>query len=322
MRTINKITGLICILAILGIISCSDEPENAELSPAARQYLSMRMGSNSAMSENTNGTINQSFQNLFNQSGSPNGRIKGDSSEIPSDTTIIEDPWQSCAVITETDNEDGSHTTIYDYGDGCEEGWEGYSYFMQGKMTSTYRDLFSQVGTVFKNSYFYSSEYDNYGGNYNGQWSWLMNGGGTYEGESEYDTANQKFSGSYAYEDETTYQYDSITYYFKGNGATRYTEMKYVVESNESEYTYNDDYYKSKVLKPLVSDYSCYQQNAFQESFCFFWIYVSGRERIEYRNGDEEGSFEIDYGNGECDNIITIYEDGKRSVIDLSKDWF
>ena len=321
MKSINKLTGFICLLAILGIISCSDETKNAELSPAAKQYLSMRMGSNNAMAESMSGPINQSFQSLFNRSGGLNSRIAGDSSEAPSDTTIIDDPWQSCAVITETDNGDGSHTTIYDYGDGCEEGWEGYTYFTHGKMTSTYQNQFSQTGTVFKNSYYYSSEYDNYGGNYNGEWPWLMNGGGTYEGESEYDTASQKFSGAYSYEDETIYQYDSITYYFKGNGSTRYTETKYIVESSENEYKYGDDYYKSKVLKPLVSDYSCYQQNSLLESFCFFLVYVSGRERIKYKNGKEEGVFEIDYGNGECDNIIAIYENGKMTVSDLSKDY-
>ena len=150
-----------------------------------------------------------------------------------------------------------------------------------------------------------------------------MNGGGTYEGESEYDTANQKFSGAYTYEDETTYQYDTITYYFKGNGSTHYNEEKYVIESNESEYKYGSDYfYKSKVLIPLVSKYSCYQQNSILEKLCVFWVYVSGRERIEYKNGDVEGVFEIDYGNGECDNIVTIYEDGKKSVIDLSSNYW
>lgn len=322
MQTITKFTGFICVIAMVGIVSCSDETPKTELSAGAKQYLAMRMGSNNAMAQNMSGPINQSFQRLFSQSGGFNGKIAGDSSEIPPDTAVIENPWQSCAVITEIDNEDGSHTSIYDYGDGCEEGWEGYMSFMHGKMTSTYRDLFSQTGSVIRNSYYYSSAYDNYGGNYNGQWSWLMNGGGVYEGESEYDTASQKFSGAYSYQDETTYQYDSVTYFYKSNGSTRYTETRYVVESNENEYTFGSDYYKSKVLKPLVSDFSCYQQNSPEGSFCFFWIYVSGRERIEYKNGDDEGVFEIDYGNGTCDNIITIYEDGKTTVIDLSKNWY
>lgn len=322
MQTITKLTGFICVVALLGIISCSDETERTTLSTGAKQYLAMRMGSNNAIAQNMSGPINQSFQGLFSQSGRFNGKVSDDSPETPPDTTIIENPWQSCAIITETDNADGSHTTIYDYGDGCEEGSEGFMYLMHGKMSNTYKDLFSQTRSVFKNSYYYSSVYDNYGGNYIGQWSWLMNGGSVYEGESEYDIASQKFSGRYSYQDETTYQYDSIAYYYKSKGSTGYSETKYIVESNENSYTYGADYYRSKVLSPLVSDFSCYQENSLQNSFCFFWVYVSGRERIEYKNGDDTGVFEIDYGNGDCDNIITIYEDGKITIVDLSKNWY
>jgi len=46
--------------------------------------------------------------------------------------------------------------------------------------------------------------------------------------------------------------------------------------------------------------------------------YVSGKERISYRQGDKEGSFIIDYGDGECDNVIVIIENGKRIKVDLS----
>ncbi len=333
MRTKIKLAGFVGLLTILGIAACSDnEPENAPLSESAKQYLSMRLGSGRASADGMSGAINQSFEGLFNMSGASNGRLSGDSTSTPGepgDTTIIDDPypWTSCAVVTETDNEDGSHTTIQDYGEGCEEGWGDYTYFMHGKLTNTYHNLFSQIGSVFKDSYFYSTAYDNYGGNYNGEWAWLMNGGGTYEGESEYDTANQTFSGSYSYEDETTYQYDSTTYSYKGNGTTRYDETKYVVESNESEYSTGvDNFYKSKVLTPLVSDYACYSfaganRGIDDSSFAIWFTYVSGRERIEFKEGELEGTFEIDYGNGACDNIITVYENGNKTVVDLSKNW-
>lgn len=324
MRTKIGIAGFIGLL-VIG--ACSDnEPANAPLSDAAKQYLSMRLGSNNSLAESMNGPINQSFRGLFNLTNIPNGKRSGDSTSNPGepgDTTIIEDPWQSCAVITEIDNEDGSHTTIRDYGDGCEEGWGDYKYLMYGKVTDTYRNQYSQLGTVFKDSYFYSVDYDNYGGSYSWGGEWAMEGGGTYEGESEYDTAKQKFSGSYSYEDETTYRYDSTTYFYSGFGTTYYNETKYVIESSEFEYSSGEDYfYKSKVLKPLVSDYSCYSSMWGQESFAMYISFVSGRERIQYRDGDKEGAFEIDYGKGECDNIITIYEDGKITVIDLSKNWY
>lgn len=321
MNTKLLLTGFISAVALFCMISCSDsDSENVGLSPAVQQYLAMRMGANNAMAESMSGPVNRSFQSLFNQSLQMNGKLASDSADVPGDTSIITNPWQTCAVVTTTTYEDGSQTTVYDYGTGCEEGSDEYRYFMHGKYSSTYRNEMSQEGSRFSNAYFYASQYDNYGGNYNGQWSWLMNGGGTYSGESEYDTATQEFSGFYTYDDETTYQYDSVTYFSKSNGSTRYTEAKCTVESNENEYTFGNDYYKSKVLKPLVSDFSCYQQNSPETSFCFFWIYVSGRERIEYKNGDEEGVFEIDYGDGKCDNIVIIYENGQVKRIDLSKD--
>jgi len=320
MRTISRLTGFISVAALVGIISCSDS-ENAPLSPAVKQYLSMRMGSNNAMAESMSGPVNQSFQGLFNQAFRPNGRTKGDSTDSAADTTIIEDPWQSCAVITNVMHDDGSQTTTYDYGTGCEEGWGDYTYFMHGKYSTTYLNLFSQSGSVFKNSYSYDYEYDNYGGRYSGGWTWLLNGGGTYKGASEYDTATQEFSGAYSYDYETTYQFDSIVYYNKSKGASRYSNEKFIIETSDSHYSYGEDYYKSKVLKPLVADYSCYRQSAFNNTFCFFLMFVKGRERVQYKNGEEEGSFEIDYGDGDCDNIVTIFENGNVTIVDLSKNW-
>ena len=71
-------------------------------------------------------------------------------------------------------------------------------------------------------------------------------------------------------------------------------------------------------------DYTCYQQKTDSEngeSALLLWVYTEGRERIQFKWGEEVGSFEIDYGNGECDNIVTVYYDGNATRIDLSKEW-
>lgn len=315
--------------------SCNDDVESVkvdELSNYAKNYVSMRLGGaqsrNSMASTMAPGNpANESFQRLYNNfNGLSGGRIAGDSTDGGStgDSTIIDYPWISCAVITEEKNDDGSLTTTYDYGDGCMEGNEWYKYKMFGKYINTYRYQQSQEGTRFFDDYYYKSTYENYGGEYyydTTTYKWIMDGGSTYSGSSEYDTAKQTYKGGYEYDDETTYQWDTITYIYKGSGKTSYNDKKSVIERNNYQYTSGDNYYKTTVLKPLVSNYDC---NPFQEDGlmmrCYFITYVSGRERIQYKQGEESGSFEVDYGDGECDRIITIYEGGKSAEIDLGKD--
>lgn len=49
----------------------------------------------------------------------------------------------------------------------------------------------------------------------------------------------------------------------------------------------------------------------------FGLTYVSGLEKITYRQDGKTGEFIIDYGNGECDNVIYILENGKRIRIEM-----
>lgn len=324
LRTTRQLSGFAMAIAMLGLLSCSDSENAQELSPAVKQYLSMRMGSNSAMAESMSGPVNRSFQGLFGQGLRMNGRSDSDSVEVPGDTTIISDPWESCAVVSVTYNPDGSVTTVYDYGTGCEEGGGDYRYIIQGKYTNTYRETYEEDGSSYKQSYLYASTYENYGTTVPGVSSWLLNGGGSYQGESSYNWETGAFSGFYSYDDETTYEYDSTTYFYQAKGKSSYSNEKFTVESADNNYTFGEDFYKSKVLKPLVLDYACYQQKTDSEngeSALLLWVYTEGRERIQFKWGEEVGSFEIDYGNGECDNIVTVYYDGSATRIDLSKEW-
>ncbi|MBL7856619.1 MAG: hypothetical protein JNM57_02945 [Cyclobacteriaceae bacterium] len=329
---------LLLLFAGLFITSCEDDEKRSninELSDYARNYLGMQLGGAAnrsfASGLNSANPVNGSFQRLFNRSGFSGGRTAGDSTSNPgsgSDTTLIDSPWNwvSCAVITTVQNSDGSTTTTYDYGDGCDEGSDQFKYWVFGKFSSTYRAEQRQQGTRFFDTYYYNSSYDNYGGRYSydgKEFSWNTDGGSTYSGNSEYDTALHTYKGSYTYSDETTSTWDGVTYAYKGDGKTSYDERHYVIEKNNYEYASGEDFYKTTVLEPLVSNYDC---NPYQDSEfimrCFFITYVSGRERIEYKQGDKTGSFEIYYGNGKCDTIVTIIEDGKQINIDLSKDWY
>lgn len=309
----------VLVAAFALAFSCTDSEELAgvdQLSDYAKSFLSLRLNSGNAFGGPASGAINKSFQNLneFAFSGGRKNDMPGEG-----DTTIVDPwPWQSCAEITEFDNEDGSHTVIHDYGEGCEEGWGEYTWLMFGKYTETYRYLFAQTGSVFTDDYYYHVDYDNYGGRYSlDSLEWRMDGSSTYEGSSTYDTTSQKFSGFFNYNSETTYSYGNWLYSYEASGETTYNEKQYEMKSGEYRYSDGSDYYHSEVLKPLVYKYNCFNSPFFEG--LFMMTYVSGQERISYKQGDKEGSFVIDYGNGECDNVIIIIEDGKRIRIDLSK---
>ena len=325
---LNK-TAFACVCLAFAAVSCSDSdpgPSINELSKFAQEFMGMRLGSPNLSNKSSEAAINQSFQNMMSSHGLAGGRMAGDSTtngEGGSDSTIYKDPWVSCAIITTTENSDGSTTTIYDYGDGCEEGWGEYKYFMHGKTVQTYRYTSQQTGSLIQDSYLFKMLYDNYGGNYGSDSSaWNMNGNSHYEGYSLYDTATSKFSGAYSYNDTSLYQYGDKSYAYKSKGKSNYDETGWVVEESDYEYGDGTDYYRSHVVEPLVSNYSC---NVFGDdglTIAYVWVAVSGKEIVTYRQGGEEGSFEIDYGNGECDNIIYITEDGIRVRVDLGPGWF
>jgi hypothetical protein len=328
MKTSLKIDS-ISILAFMAfslLLGCEESDPNpsslSELSSEAKAFLTMRSGTNQSLSAAGNSAINKSFQGAYNNYAQVSGSAGASENK---DSTVVEPyPWQSCAEITETKNSDGSITVTTDYGDGCDEGYGDYHYFMHGKYSYTYKYEQSQSGSIFKYVYFYRNIAENYGGMYysdSDTSEWLSNGHSTYSGESQYDTAKQTFSGFYSYSDTSEYEYDQMTYLYKSEGQTTYDEKKSTTPINSYEYTYGNDYYKSIVLKPLVMDYTCYSMFTEMMVRPFWSTYVSGRERVHYIRDGVEGEFEIDYGNGECDNIIVIYENGKVFKIDLSTDY-
>lgn len=320
------------IVSVFLITSCQDgdgapSAPLSELSKEARSFLGLRNGAQQSFSANSeaksgNSMINRSFQGVYSQYSADSG-VATDST---ADSTIVVDPyipWTTCATITEIKNSDGSTTNITDYGDGCMEGSGDYAYFMHGKATSTYKYDQTKTGSVYSYSYYSRYVSENYGGTYYyGADSsvWLSNGHSTYIGESSYDTLNQTFSGFYSFSDTSDYLYDKTLYSYRSKGRSEYNEKKSTTLFSEYEYNYGDDYYKSTVLAPLVMDYSCNVVSPMlsaETKIAYASTYTRGRERIEYRREGISGQFEIDYGDGDCDNVITIYENGKVFKVDL-----
>jgi len=310
------------------LVSCSDadsvpfgNPE--DLSEEAKSFFSMRNGAAKSMGAAGTSAINKSFQSTIESIGGSGvltfGKLE--------DSTLVSSPipWSTCAKITQSDNPDGSTTYSTDYGTGCKEGYGDYTYLMCGKFVYTWKYTESRSGSEIKTSYFSKNRSDGYGGEYYYEGDtirWKTNGRSTYNGESKYDTARQTFSGKYAYSDTSDYTYNGIEYRYKSIGTSSYDEKKSITLTNIYEYQTLKEFYKSTVVKPLVSDYSCYGPVTIAKAEASMWPnYVSGKEIIEYDKNGKSGKFEIDYGNGECDAIVIIYENGSAYKIDLSKDY-
>jgi hypothetical protein len=328
MRTLKfALFGLLLSAFILACENDTENPASGEISPFAKNYLTLKMGSmtSNSMASTTGfaNTVNASFNRISSASNLSFGRMDEDSTKTDPDTTYYPSPWTSCAQVTTTVNRDNSVTTIYDYGDGCMEGDDYFKYLMYGRYTYTYLYESQKDGSVYKDHYSGSYSSENYGGEYywEGDTSrWQSNGSSTYSGTSEYDTASQKYSGHYEYEGNDVYSYDDITYSYSGRGEGSYNELGSIILLSDYSYTTADYSYETKVLEPLVSRYECYQ-NFYSEglaaAYCFMPTYVSGKELIKYRQGDEAGSFIIDYGDGDCDSKIIIIENGTQVEIDL-----
>ena len=310
-------------------LSCNtSSPETSidDLSPNARKYLSMQLGSGSQNSMASNfgpgNPVNESFQRLQNNASDfSSGRVAGDSASTPpSDSTIFTTPWIDCAQVTTLENDDGSTSTTYDYGSGCFNGDDNYRYFMMGKYSVTYKNTFLHEGPVFKEAYYYQSEMNNYGGRYeygDHVEAWNSNGTSESSGESEYNTDENTYHGNYTFKSNYVYSSNGKQYAYKGNGKSSYTEKQFSVDINSYEYKTGDDYYKTEVIEPLVTRYDCNFGGIGIYDFCYYSVYVSGREFVRYKEGEKEGAFEVDYGDGTCDNIITIIENGITVDVDL-----
>ncbi len=212
------------------------------------------------------------------------------------DTTDVWDDWESCAEITETENEDGSFTLVMDYGDGgCEE----YGLLMKGKITMTWK--------MDENGYYFEEIYENYfmydvtiDGKvvFEGSWNEISWENFTWEGEEDL---------KFTFEDGELIEMKGK---FKEKGdANSYTVL-------EGSYSYSSSLaysFSYEVTKPLVYLYTC--ENTY--------IPVEGTEKVNYTEDGESEEFVMDYGDGACDNKYTITSNGVTEEYDYDEDdWY
>jgi len=236
-------------------------------------------------------------------------------------TDINNDGWKDIYVGNDfltndllwINNGDGTFTTIYDYGDGCDE----FGYLAKGKITYIWKN----VGNDYYSKVLYDHYY-NYGMEMNGysEYSFISDGNSYFEYDSAQGSKDSLvspgivfyWSGTSTGKDDISIVYDNgEKYTYTSNYSNKWDNSTYTVL--EGEYTCisePDGYeYHYLVTTPLFYNYACTNT----------WVAVSGVETIHYKDVAESYDFLIDYGNGNCDNLATITENGETSVVDFGE---
>ena len=250
----------------------------------------------------------QLHNNMYTLKSTKGDTVYTDS--IPYDSSGYWDYW-TCATVTESDNGDGTYTTIYDYGDGCDE----FGSMTKGKITYIWKndgdDYYSKV--LYENYYSYGMEMNGFS-----EYTFTSDGGSYFDYDSSgfaADTGSSRcivfyWSGTSSGKDNMIVEYDNgEKYTYTSNYSNRWDNSTYTLL--EGEYTYTSEpagyNYHYLITSPLVYNYVCINT----------WVAVSGVETIHYTDPVETYDFMIDYGSGTCDNLAEITENGKTSVIDF-----
>jgi len=184
---------------------------------------------------------------------------------------------------------------IVNFGEGCEENGK----FIQGVVTFTGTETdtsgsFEITFSDFAERYINVKEEDPFtvSGAYHG--GWVVNP------NPEFDYA-EAFEGAFEINHESGAQL-----ILAGEGELAGNENGIVVTKHNVHGSDSDgNTFGSAVVKPLVFDFTCE----------LAYIYVAGTEVYQY-NGEAAA---VDYGNGACDNILTIQQEGLIIIINLDE---
>lgn len=243
---------------------------------------------------------------------------------------LSDDDLPPCAVYTTIQNPDGSTTSIIDFGSGCT--YDGHTY--QGKIINTVwttEDSNAMRYTFRSESEMIGFEMDtsSVNGNfvYTGEWAMTLNG------------ENVDFEGNGSHMQDFTLVTPSESYEVTGTGTERYTLASLtVLTGTQAISTGSGQTFTYNVVEPLVQDFSCYDyyddsnddhsggddtesdddhnggaddhDNDYDDFD--FPLYTQGVENHTYPGGE----ISIDYGDGTCDSIVTVTENGVTTVVD------
>jgi hypothetical protein len=319
MRKIILNVIVLCAILLAGMVSCEkNKTDDTDQLEKVKKILELEARMN-AFNYGTNKMTG--FMSVIGYSQYKDGQLNiGSSGSEPGypDSTGIDTTsywtWITCANVTEIDNEDGSHTTIYDYGDGCQE----YGTLYKGKITYIWRNdennYYSEV--IYDQYYSYGVEMNGYS-----EYTFTSDGNSFYslgvkegDGDSTVSIMPEIFnwSGTSTGHDEITMVYDDgNSTFYKSDYENVWDSISYKVISGEYFYSSESEEfeYHYVVESPLITNYQCAD----------VWVPVSGVETITTTEKGETQVYSLNYGDGTCDNLAELTQDGETSTIDFGE---
>lgn len=221
----------------------------------------------------------------------------------------------TCATITETTGANNSVIVTVDYGTGCEE--DGV--LLTGKIISTFSE---ENGTVllekveeefvdFSITYSYCDDVDTNGDCVSTS---TQKETVTINGTVVYESSDSTNENSFFFVENLSYRFSDGQ---EIKSQSTYTEVEdqdsLTITEGNGVYSGENFEYRYEITKPVVYDFSCDIE---------VFMPISGIEKDNYSGLDANGQtesfvYEIDYGNGECDNKATVTEDGVSTEIDF-----
>ena len=334
MKTKNLVIACVWVAMASLVWSCSeDEPTDVVPQVSSESFMvdNILLGSNSALSRARStgfgGPMGAIYGGFAERQGArvtmkPSELFRSMTQGVANDSIDDEEPH--CLVETWTEDGTGNYTYTIDFGDGCYY----YDYWMFGKM--------EEKGFYSDNSFSSNVTYYNFGGSHDeGGEDWVIDGthsySGTWEETEETDEDSVwSYNASYEFAADLTEKYveyghwgdssevstgeQTIIVDYVANGSEEMDNLGYTVKTRSEDVSVSTgESYTSLVEVPLYYDYACEIEEV--------WIFVSGRESGSYAYEGTTGTYSIDYGDGACDNIITITENGVTEEIDLDDVW-
>jgi len=202
-----------------------------------------------------------------------------------------------CVEISLVINDDGSHTWIVDFGDGC----DFFGRLLKGKVSQTF--------WANENSYTEEILFEDFGGE-----NWMLNGTRNLNGTYEEDDSTGWFTTTFSFVTDVEILHEGEVFQYDATGVETLNRQSFTVEERVATLTLEDgSYFNSLVLEPVVWSFACEEEGVF--------IFVAGLVEESYTDaaGELVAIHTVDFGDGECDNIVTIEGKGITIIIDLGE---